>query len=374
MTEQGPEAPPRVRFTRVELRAFRNVSELVFEPAPQLNVVFGDNGQGKTSLLEALYFVATTRSFRTERLQTLVNKDVESGAVVRAEIDDGGYRREQRAAIVSGSRRVAIDGKRPERLLEYAQKTPVVAFHPGDLELVAGAAAPRRKLLDRVALFVDPAGYERRAAYERAVRERQRVLLDRGERAPELDAYEPIIAANGARYQAARQRAAEALLAALVPAFAGLGPEQLELSASYAPGGSTDPDVVRQELAERRTRDRVRRAPSYGPSKDELVLDLNGRSARAHASQGQQRLLTLALKLAELECIRRARRALPVLLLDDISSELDPGRTFAVYDVLRSSAGQVFVTTTRPELFPRQGEGARERLDFRIRQGNLERV
>jgi DNA replication and repair protein RecF len=365
--------PATVRFARVRLVAFRNIGALAFEPAPQLNVVFGDNGQGKTSLLEALYFVATTKSFRSERLTTLI-QDTQRESAVSADVEESGYRREQRAALGPGGRRVTLDGKKPERLVDYAQKTPVVAFHPGDLELVSGSAAPRRRLLDRVALFVDPAGFEHRAAFERGVRERQRVLVDRGERASELDAFEAVIAKHAARYQAARVRAADALLAALEPAFAGLGPETLELAARYAPGGSTDASEVLRELGARRLLDRVRRSPSYGPGKDELELTLAGRSARAHASQGQQRLLTLSLKLAELECIRRARGVLPVLLLDDISSELDPGRTCAVYDVLRTSAGQVFVTTTRPELFPTPGEDSRVRVDFRIREGVLERA
>lgn len=362
-----------LRFAKLELRSFRNLSELELEPAPRLNVIFGDNGQGKTSLLEALYFVATSRSFRSERLQSLVQEGREL-AWVRADVSEGNYRREQRAVLKGGTRRVTLDGKRPERLIEYALKTPVVAFHPNDLELVSGSASPRRRLLDRIALFVDPPGFERRALFEQAAKERQRVLVERGERAPELEAYEVLVAEHGSRYQAARERAARALISALVPAFEGLVPANLELSASYLPGGSTDPGVVTRELHQRRTRDRIRRAPTYGPGRDELTLSISGRSARAHASQGQQRLLTLALKLAELDCVKSARGVLPVLLLDDVSSELDPGRTGAVYDVLRSSAGQVFVTTTRPELFPTKRETESERVDFRISQGVLERA
>jgi DNA replication and repair protein RecF len=363
--------PACVRFARVELRDFRNIRQIDFAPAPKLNVIFGDNGQGKTSVLEALYFVATTRSFRTERLQTLIRQG-ESAASARADVEELGRRRDQRAALSPGGRRVSLDGKKPDRLIDYARRTPVVAFHPNDLELVSGSASPRRRLLDRVALFVDPAGYERRGAFERAAKERQRVLLDRGEHATELEAYEPLVAEHGARFQAARERAAGALVQALAVAFRGLVPESLTLAAEYQPGGSTDASVVLRELRERRTRDRLRRAPTYGPGKDELELTLAARSARGHASQGQQRLLTLALKLAELDCIAQARGVLPVLLLDDVSSELDPGRTGAVYDVLRSSAGQVFVTTTRPDLFPSSAESGDERVDFRIVQGVLE--
>jgi DNA replication and repair protein RecF len=363
----------RVAFRRVAVSGFRNLVDGWFEPGPELNVIAGDNGQGKTSLLEALYFVATTRSFRTEKLPALVRHE-QSELGVQATVEEATRQREQRARLVRGMRRVTIDGKRPPRLLEYAQRTPVVVFHPGDLELVAGASGERRRLLDRVALFVDPHGYAARAAYERAVRERQRALEERGERATELDAFEPLVAEHGARFQLARERAAAALDKHVGPAFSRLAPADLGLSLGYRPGGTTSAAAFLVELQARRRKDSIRRAPSFGPQRDELELSLDTRAARFHASQGQQRIVTLALKLAELECILEARGAEPVLLLDDVSSELDPSRTGAVYEVLRSAVSQVFVTTTRPELFPTLSDRSEERADWTVRDGQLLRT
>jgi DNA replication and repair protein RecF len=117
--------------------------------------------------------------------------------------------------------------------------------------------------------------------------------------------------------------------------------------------------------------DRRRRAATFGPHKDELELVLDGRAARKHASQGQHRILTLSLKLAELSTIREARQAHPLLLLDDVSSELDPTRIGLVYDFLRESQSQVFVTTTRPDLFVTPGLGPDERHDYRLEAGCL---
>ena len=111
-----------------------------------------------------------------------------------------------------------------------------------------------------------------------------------------------------------------------------------------------------------------------GLSRDEIELVVDGRSARHHASQGQQRILTLSLKVAELSCVRDARRAHPVLLLDDVSSELDPARTGAVYAFLRENSSQVFVTTTRPELFPTPGASSLERADWQLVSGVLRRL
>lgn len=364
--------PTPLVFRRLSLHAFRNFSALSFEPSEKLNLIVADNGSGKTSVLEALYFVATTRSFRVERPAALVKRGAER-AVVRAEVAEALGRREQRGEIAGSTRRMSIDGKRPKRLVSYALRTPVVAFHPGDLELVAGGAAARRRLLDRAALFVDPSGYDARAAYERALRGRQRVLEERGPQAADLDAYEALVAEHGARFQKARERGAQALLDALSPAFETLAPDGLELRAAFVPGGSTDPDHFLSEARARRAQDLGRRAPTFGPQRDELELGIDAGPARQHASQGQQRIITLALKLAELDCVTKARGVRPVLLLDDVSSELDPARTGAVYRTLSQSASQIFVTAARGELFPPELDQS-GRTDWTIEGGSIRRT
>ena len=362
----------QVLFERVSLRNFRNLSEVEFEPAPRVNVITGDNGQGKTSLLEALYFVATTRSFRTENLRELVQQGQEQ-SVVRARIAEAPLAREQRVVLTGGRRTALVDGKAPPSLSSYATRTPVVAFHPGHLQLVSGPSALRRTLLDRLALFIDPPSAEARARYTRALKERQRVLEERGTTAVELEAYETIAADQGARLSVARERAAGRLGAALLQIFEQMASPELELGVRYVPGGATEPERFREELLRRRPTDQRRKRATFGPQRDELELSLEGRLARQHASQGQQRILTLALKAAELSCIEQARDAHPVLLLDDVSSELDPGRTGAVYEFLRRSKSQVFVTTTRPELFVTPLADAADRADFSVARGVLAR-
>ena len=148
-------------------------------------MVSGDNGQGKTSLLEAIYFVATSRSFRADRPREMLRQGSEVAAV-RARIVEESFRREQRATLTSSSRAVLIDGKKPETLASYATRTPVVVFHPGDLSILSGAAAERRTLLDRIALFVDPVSSDHRLRYTRAAKSRQVVLDERGTAASDL--------------------------------------------------------------------------------------------------------------------------------------------------------------------------------------------
>jgi len=358
-------------FERLSIRGLRNLTALDLEPAPRLNVIVGDNGQGKTSVLEALYLVATTKSFRAERLATVIQAGLEQASVV-ARISEDGDSREQRTVLGARSRVVRLDGKPPRSLGAYATRTPIVAFCPADLELVSGSASGRRRLLDRVALFVDPPGAEARLRYERALRSRQRVLEERGPTARDLEAFEAVMAEEGARFALARERAATGIAERLTETFARLATRALGVELRYEPGGSTDAGEFRAQLAALREADARRGAATFGPQRDELTLELDGRPARSHASQGQQRLLTLALKLTELDCIREARGAHPVLLLDDVSSELDPERTLAVHDLLRATESQVFVTTTREDLFPRPLARSAERADFRLSNGRLE--
>lgn len=356
---------------RLRLRDFRNIAELSFEPAPRFNVISGDNGQGKTSLLEAIYCLATTRSFRTDQVKEL-RREGASFARVDAELQDADRARSQRLTLSDEGRGVFVDEQRASRLSEYAVRTPVVVFHPGDLELTMGGAAARRDLLDRVGLFSDPALLDDRRRYRQALRERQKVLDVRGEQAPELEAYELLAARHGARLAQCRARAAEELGRAAQHGFRRLAAAELTLDMSYKPGGSRDESELLAELAQRRSGDRRRHVASYGPHKDDLTLRVAGRLARKTASQGQHRILALCLKLAELQAIQQARGAHPLLLLDDVSSELDPTRIGAVHTFLRDSQSQVFVTTTRSDLFQTPGATSLERRDYRLRAGALE--
>jgi DNA replication and repair protein RecF len=360
-----------LRITRLRLKDFRNISELCFEPAARFNVISGDNGQGKTSLLEAIYCLATTRSFRTDQLKEL-RRDGASFARVDAALLDAEQPRSQRLTLSDEGRAVYLDEQRAARLSEYATRTPVVVFHPGDLELTMGGASARRDLLDRVALFNDPALLDDRRRYRQALRERQKVLELRGERAAELDAYETLAARHGTRLCRGRALAAEELARAAQPGFRRLAAADLTLEMAYQPGGSAAELEFSSELCSRRAGDRRRHAASFGPHKDDLKLSVGGRLARKTASQGQHRILALSLKLAELQAIERARGAYPLLLLDDVSSELDPSRVGAVQAFLRESQSQVFVTTTRSDLFRTPGTGALERHDYRLRAGQLE--
>jgi DNA replication and repair protein RecF len=325
-------------------------------------------------LSEAIYMGATSRSFRTAKMLEAVRHGADV-SVVQALFRDGPaglLQREQRVVIGKGRRSVQIDQKRPPTLAAFAVRSPVVCFHAAELELSTGPAAGRRTVLDRVALFVDASSAEHRARYQEALRARQRALELNGVDSGEIGPYEQICAEHGARMTEARARAAGVLIPALVAAFRSIATPGLTLDVSYVAGGSDDPAEMREELARRRVADRARGSASYGPHRDDLSLDLDGHPARAVASQGQHRAITMSLKLAELRAIAAASGKFPLLLLDDISSELDRDRMIALLGAVTEPGGQVIITTTRPELIETPGVAAADRRDVLMDHGELQ--
>ncbi len=355
----------------MSVRSFRNLTSVDVELGPRLNVVHGENGQGKTNLLESVYVLGTSRSFRTGRQAEQIALGA-TVASVRGRIREGADAREQTVGLQEGARSVRVDGKRPPTLAAYAVWTPMVVFHPGALALTSGSGAERRRLLDRAALYMMPSSQDGREAYGEASRARQRVLEARGDRAPDLDAWEDLMVKHGLALSAARAVATEALSGPVERAFAMIAEPSLSLRVRYERGAPEDAEAFKLELVRHRARDRARRSASTGPHRDDLALDLDGVRVRGMASQGQQRAVVIALELAEIEVIEKARGVRPVLLLDDVSSELDQARTRALFAALRGKEGQVLLTTTRPELIETEGLGSgHERRDFRAVRGQL---
>lgn len=394
-----------LRLDELWVRDVRNLERVDLAPAPRVNVIAGNNGQGKTSLLEAVYLVATSRSFRTATLAEVGRHGTEAASVrarfVEAPVSGAEdptdataeawrsapgqlLRREQVVGLAAGRTTLRIDGNRPRSMAEFAVRSPVVAFHPDELELSSGPAARRRTLLDRLALFVDPQSADHRARYAKALRARQQ-LLKVGRGAPlahgaadgsasggaDVEAFEALCATHGAALTRARARASQMIAAELVPIFASIAAPGLRLEAAYRPGGSSDESAARDELARHRARDRHRPSAGFGPHRDDLHLELDGHPARVVASQGQHRALTLALKAAETACIASVRGVEPIQLLDDVSSELDAERTRALFEFLASRRGQLFLTTTRPDLIVTPGIDPSERRDFVVDHGTL---
>lgn len=366
----------QLAIVSLAVEGFRNLASAEIVLGPRLNVLQGDNGQGKTNLLEALYVVATSKSFRTSRLADTIAHGQELTSL-RARVTEEGIVREQSIGIRQRVRQVRVDGKRPETLAGYAVMTPIVLFHPGSVALAAGPAGERRRLLDRAALYRSPASLADLAAYALAMKSRQRVLEMRGEEATDLVQWEDLVVRHGLAVSDCREAAAAELAPLAEGAHAHIGSEEVVLTARYVRSAPRDAEAYRTLLAapSRRRQDRARRSAGVGPHRDDVALELNGRPLRNVGSQGQQRAVVLALVMAEMALIDRARGVRPVLLLDDVSSELDRSRTAALLSAVAAHPGQVVLTTTRPTLVETLGVFALEdRRDFRVVAGRVQAV
>jgi DNA replication and repair protein RecF len=361
----------RLAIESLAIRGLRNLASVDLRAGPRFNVIAGENGQGKTNLLEAIYALATSKSFRASKPGDLVAHGGEI-ASVRAIVRHGEDAREQSVGLKAGARVVRLDGKRPPTLAAYAVEPPVVVVHPGEVALSTGGGGERRRLLDRIALYVSAGSMEELESFTRAIRERQRALDTRGVAARDLEHWEQLAAQHGARVMRARREAAARLIDSATLAFAKIAAPGLDFVAAYAPSAPEDETEFASALATRRPHDLRRGGASIGPHRDDLRIEIGGYPVRGIASQGQHRAVVLALKSAEMAAIGAARETTPILLLDDVSSELDRARTAALFAFLQEQHGQIFLTTTRPELID-TGPLNRtdERRDFLVVSGQI---
>lgn len=344
---------------RLHVSDFRNLRSVSLRPSPHATVVVGGNGQGKTSLLEAVYFLCTLRPLRASRLSELVRFGTEQ-ATVSGRFTLGGAAREISVQVAAGVRQAAVDGKKAGKLEDYFGGVSVVAFTPDDLAVVKGGPETRRAFLDRAVFNRFPAYLREHRAYQRALKSRNR-LLRQDAAASYVEAYDEALARTGARVLVRRRalldelgpRALAAVRAISQLPDVGIGYTALHLGTHHAQSEDGLEEALRHALVERLGRDRERGFTSVGPHADDLHLTLGGRSARAYASQGQGRALVLGWKIAEIENVRSAFGRPPLLLLDDVSSELDPERNAFLMHTVAESRAQVLLTTTDASLVSR---------------------
>jgi DNA replication and repair protein RecF len=333
-------------------------------PARRFNVISGDNGQGKTNLLEAIYVAGTLRSFRTLRTQELVAWGSDC-AQVSARVVRGDLERRYDIELGSRGRTARLDGKVPRSLGDYFGDFNVVLFAPEDLRVPRGSPAGRRRFLDR-SVFNREVGFLAEAQrFARVLKTRNALLREPAPAADLLDVYDVQLAEAGTRVRAARQRYLVELEPRFVAAFAAITQGGVDASLRY--DVSAEDSDLAVALAASRRRDLARRLTHVGPHVDDLVFLLGGKEARAFASQGQLRALVLAWKTAEMELLRAVHGDSPILLLDDVSSELDPRRNAFLFALLARIDCQCFVTTTHPRHVPVQ----ENRQDFHIVAGVL---
>jgi DNA replication and repair protein RecF len=353
-----------VLVTAIEARPVRSLERARVELQPGIVSVVGPNGVGKTNLLESLYFALTGRSFRTSDRRDLIPFGASLARAEATLLDEDGLERQLLASVSrTEGRRHLLDGTPATPATLLRNRPPVAVFAPDRLSLIKGPPSERRAHLDGFASARWPARAELRKRYGQALAQRNALLsrLAGGGATPsELDAWDAGLAAVAAPLIAAREEAVAELSDPFTTAAAELGLEG-GAGLEYVPRAAGSEEEIRAGLEERRDQDLRMGRSSWGPHLDELKVTVTTRSLRRYGSQGQQRAALLALLFAEREVLQAARRVMPLLLLDDVMSELDPDRRALLVDRL-DDGGQVLITAASEESVPARALAAVVRM------------
>ena len=339
-----------MKVTKLSLRDFRSYEAAELRPGASLTVVAGRNGAGKTNLLEALYFACTGRSCRTANEREVVRFGA-SLTRLELETEDGQGRHEVTVGFQPGeAKRLRADGAPVDRLTDSPARPLVAVFRPDGLDLVLGAPALRRAHLDQVVAALWPARAGTRREYSAALAQRNALIAAvRAGRAGRgsLPAWDAALARHGVQLMRDRAEVVDRLRDRYASHAGALGLEG-EVELAYRPRSRAESEeALAAELADRTASDLERGFTGHGPHRDDLALRRDGRELRAYGSRGQVRLGLLALLLAEREELAAERGAPPLLLLDDVMSELDATRRQRLVDVLRAGGQSVFTATAR---------------------------
>jgi DNA replication and repair protein RecF len=376
-----------VHLSFLHLRDFRNFVDQRLELPPAGVALIGDNGQGKTNLLEAIYYLEIFRSFRGSPDEQLVRFGHE---VFRVEgrMEGGPDVRRVAAAYDRKARRkkVTLDGAEPPTIGEAIGRVGAVIFSPADVAIIAGAPGERRRFLDIVLSLTEP-GYLHALQRFRQVLARRNTLLRQGAPLSQVEAWNPGLAGWGSRVAAMRiawVREHTGSFSAHVAGISGGAEAVLEYEATVSgveTSGATDPaaasDAYLAELERVAEREARRGTTLVGPHRDDLRVraqtdDAGWVDLRTYGSGGQQRTAAVALRMVEAESVRNATGHDPVILLDDVFAELDPGRSERILHwVEAEEGGQVILTAPKPSDFEVRG-GSLDR--WQIRDGVLSRL
>lgn len=348
-----------MRVAWLELTAVRSYDTLRFEPVEGVNVLVGPNGAGKTTVLEAISYATSLRSFRRAPDAALVS-DGAPGAVLRAGFVVSGRELVVEIEIpANGRRRSLLNAKRTTRG-ELLDLLPAVAFLPDDLDLVKRGPSYRREFLDELAAGLWPVAAAEQRDFDRALTQRNALLRREGRRAdrPTLDVWDERLSVLAAAVALRRIEVLERIEPAMRSLLSDLG-EGDRLESAYVAAAlgtlsrSPSPEDYATAISAAREADLDRRTTTVGPHRDEVVWSLDGRDVRQRASQGEQRSVSLALRVASYEALAERHGTPPILLLDDVFSELDPGRSDRLVE--RLPTGQVFVSSARRDEVPYGG-------------------
>lgn len=340
-------------LSRLSVQSFRNLAPATLDFSTGFNVFYGDNAQGKTNLLEAIFLIGALKSFRMAKNSDLITWD-QQFALIKGVIDDSRLRREIALMLDKGSKKVRVDNKPVTRVADFFGILTVVLFAPEELSMIRGAPDVRRRYLDRAIFAGDILYLTRHHEYSRILKQRNSLL-----KSGDISALHPWneqLVHAGSQLATLRTRYLDKITGLLGDSYRKITGTDDEAGIQYRSAhweSSTDLAANTASLTEAvsrlRDQEQHQRTTLAGPHRDDILFTLNGKPLRHAASQGQQRCFVLALKMAEIEFIRNNYGQLPVLLMDDMTSELDRKRTENLSGFLYERGMQVFITTTSLE-------------------------
>lgn len=347
-----------LRATRLRVSDFRSYETYEVELDPELTVIVGPNAVGKTNLIEAVQLLTATESFRRPQWTDTVRWGAQSAHL---EIEAAGGTRHlliELDIVAEGRREYRVNGKVRRRLSDVSGVLPSVVFTPDDLRMVKDSAQRRRETLDSLGSQLSPSYASLKKDYEKVVRQRNALLKDEALRGELATSFNEALLERGARFTEARQRLFARLATAMAEAHRGMAPS-LELEPIYVAswerdgintGEASAREALSNHLEAKQSEEIARRTTLVGPHRDEIVFLIDGRDARAFGSQGQQRTIALSWKLGEVMVTTDVLGQPPILLLDDVMSELDQDRRHALTRYV-GTAAQTVVTTTHVGYF-----------------------
>lgn len=366
-----------MRFTEITLERFRNYGQETVRFHPNVNIITGQNAQGKTNLLESLSMMSLGRSFRTGKDQELIRFG-EDNCRIRATYQKEGELATIDIQIRLEGKSIRVDGNRIGRMSDLLDGAYIVVFSPEDLKIVKDEPEKRRRFIDRELCQLRPVYYSSLSRYKKVLQHRNALLRQESADPDSLQVWDASLADYGSRIMRERTLFVRTLSRISRDLHSGITNGREELVLRYEPDLPFEEkatveelrDALYEALQKGLRRDKSRGTTCTGPHRDDLLIQVNGTDLRQYGSQGQQRTAALAMKLAEIRLIQEDKREDPVLLLDDVLSELDEERKRFLVECL--SDVQLFLTTTEPE------EPFLERLPssfvFRVREGTVEKL
>ena len=359
-----------MKITRAELDHYRSYEACELAPCEGVNVLLGDNGQGKTNVLEALYLCCTGRSHRTRQDRELIRWGADFAAVrVEARRRDGSHEVEILLPAL-GRRKIKVSGQEIARSGELMGHVTGVLFSPEDLRTVKDGPAERRRFVDMALSQIKPAYYYALQRYARALKQRNEALKAVAAQPAfmaTLDAWDEQLATAGAELMRHRRAYIEQLSRTASETHRDIADGREKLEIRYLPSVTMGDDVQSnlEALFGARENDVRRMTTTVGAHRDDVQILVEGRDVRAFGSQGQQRTAALSMRLSELDVMREQLGEWPMLMLDDVMSELDPGRRRQLVSHLKGI--QTFITCTDAEDLA----GAEVGKAWRVENGEL---